>query len=303
MSLAAHLLAARARKRAAGKQKEPLSLQPAAKRRRVAAALAGRHSVGEAARDLVAHQPGCNGASAANVGAAEDSGDEHDVEAEGGQASYEALLRSLQASRESDGPESGSGSGSSTDSEGEHAPGGATEGVRKGSKAKSTPVRERERQAACSTEPSRSRAARARAQLGGAATGSLGAKRWADQLHGARPVAAAAQARRRDGEADDAGAAWGQRMERHFGRCAAVLARAPCPGQHLRMEGRLQRGLLCQKLLWHGSAFLGGYFCGFESVVCALREILFYVNTLFRPLRTTTVYKLIERTLCCAAGR
>ena len=257
MSLAAHLLAARARKRGAAKHnKEPPSQQPAAKRRRVAAALDGRHSVGGGAGDLLDHQPGSNGALAAHVGAAEDSGDERDVEAEGGQASYEALLCSLQASRDSSGTESGSGS--SSNSEGEHAPGGAAEGVRRGSEAKGTHAWERERQAACSTEPGHSRAARARAQLGGAAAESLGATRRADQLDGARPVAAAAPARRRDGEADDAHAAWGQRVERHFGRCAAVLARAPCPGQHLRTEGRLQRGLLCQDHIGIGTLFWGG---------------------------------------------
>ena len=259
MSLAAHLLAAQARKRGAGKRKEPLAQQPAAKRRRVAAALAGRPSVGEAARDLLAHQPGSNGASAAHVGAAEDSGDEHDVEAEGGQASYEALLRSLQVSRESSGAESAScsSSDSSSDSEGERAPGGAAEGAQKGSQAKGTPAREGERQAACSTEPSRSRAARARAQLGAAAAESLGAMRRAGQLDGAGPVALAAPARRRDGEADDAGAAWGQRVERHFGRCAAVMARAPCPWSAPPREGRLQRGLLCQKPVGIGTLSWG----------------------------------------------
>lgn len=259
MSLAAHLLAARARKRGVDKHKEPLSQQPAAKRRRVAAALAGRHSVDEAARGLLAHQPGSNGASAAHAGAAEDSGEEHDVQAEGGQASYEALLRSLQASRGSRGAESGSGS--SSDSEGEHAPDGAAEGVRKGSEAKGTPALERERQAARrrSTDPSRSRAARARAQLDGAAADSLGATRRADQLDGARPVAAAAPARRRDDEADDVGAALGRRLEHHFGRCAALLARAPCPGQRLRTEGSLHCGLLPPlKPGWHRGAIFGG---------------------------------------------
>ena len=301
MSLAAHLLAARARKRGAAKHKEPPSQQPAAKRRRAAAALDGRHSVGEGARDLLAHQPGSNGALAAHVGAAEDSGDERDVEAEGGQASYEALLCSLQASRESSGTESGSGS--SSNSEGEHAPCGAAEGVRKGSEAKGTHARERERQAACSTEPSHSRAARARAQLGGAAAESLSAMRRADQLDGARPVAAAAPARRRDGEADDADAAWGQRVERHFGRCAAVLARAPCPGQHLHAEGRLQRGLLCEKPRWHRSAFLGGCYCDFESIVCALHEFLI-VRRLFRhPPGSLLFVSRQGASLCCIAGR
>ena len=216
------------------------------------------------------------------------------MEGEGGQASYEALLRSLQASRQSSGIESGSGS--SSDSEGEHAPGGAAEGVRKGSQAKGTPARERERQAACSTEPSRSRAARAQAQLGGAAAESLGATHRAEQLNGARPVAAAAPARRRDGEADDAGAAWNQRVERHFGRYVAVLARAPCPCQHLCAEGRLQRGLLCQEPRWHRNTFLGGYYCDFESVVWRMTEFfLSYVNTLFRPPRVSSLCRPARR--------
>lgn len=222
MSLAAHLLAAQTQKRGAAKLKELHSQQPAAKRNRVALAVTG-----EAARGPPKYQPGTNGASAAHTGAPDDSGEEPDVEAGGGQASYEALLRSLHASCESRGAESGSGS--SSDSEGEHALGSASVGGRKGLKVKAMPAPERERQAARSVEPSRSQAARARAQLDGAAADSLGASAAsrAEQLDGARPAPAAAPALGRDGEADHAGAAWGQRMEQHFGRCVAVGPEVP----------------------------------------------------------------------------
>ena len=250
MSLAAHLLAARARKCAGAKHGEPHSQQPAAKRRRVAAALVGRRSVGEAARGLSEDQPGTKGALAPHTGASKDSDAEPELEADGGQAAYEALLRSLRASRECAGTESSTGSSSESDDG--QALGGAAEGGGPGLEAKGTATLERARQASRGVAASRSQAARAGVLLGGggaAADGlTAGAASPAEQLNGAGRAPAAAPALRGDGEADDAGVAWGQRMEQHFGRCAAAAQSAAdhvppsCPGRDLRTDVRLHAG-------------------------------------------------------------
>jgi hypothetical protein len=194
MPLVQHLLAARARKRASAR---PGTQQPPAKRSRASAA--GGAAPAEP-------PPGAAAGSASDSDASDEAGDDG-LAARGGQAAYQALLGGLLQRDRAD-----FDAGTEASSSGDEAPPAAAKGRRRSGGAHAGPpaappapaelgCREGARQAAGGADEPADRGGRAAAEPGPG------------------PAPAEAEA----GAAGDAPAlaAWAQRLDEHFGRCAA----------------------------------------------------------------------------------